>query len=173
MRLFIAIDLPDEIKKELRELQKEFRSLGKMKFVNDFHLTLKFLGEVEENKLEEIKRRLKEVSFKPFDLILENLGVFPNETYISVLWVGALSEEVNDLQGEIDGKLQDLFPRENRFHSHITLARVKFIKNKEELMKKLKLEYNSSFKVEKFKLIKSILNKDGPKYTSLGEFSGL
>lgn len=170
MRLFVAIDIPKEISQELRELQRKFKGLAKIKMVSSFHLTLKFLGDVEENKVDEIKKRLKEISFESFDLVLEDVGVFPNENNMKVIWVGALSKEVNDLQGKIEDKLSNLFPRDERFQSHLTIGRVKFIKKLDEFKEKLKMKYSNSFKVENFKLIKSVLTKDGAKYTVLEVF---
>ena len=171
MRLFIAIDIPKDISQELREFQREFKGLAKIKMVSTFHLTLKFLGDVEKDKVDEIKRRLKEISFDPFDLVLEDVGVFPDENNMKVIWVGALSKEVNDLQGNIDEKLSDLFPRDERFHSHLTLGRVKLVKKKEELKEKLKLKYSNIFKVDNFKLILSYPNKGTYKYKVLEIFS--
>jgi len=171
MRLFIAVEIPKEIQEELRSLQKEFRGLAKIKFVGKFHLTLKFLGDVQEDKVDEIKRRLKEISFKPFDQIIENIGVFPNEDKIKVIWVGVFSKEINNLQGKIDDKLSDLFPRDNLFIPHLTLGRVKFIKKKEELKEKLKLKYSNIFKVDNFKLILSYPDKGAYKYRILETFS--
>ena len=89
---------------------------------------------------------------------------------MKVIWVGALSKEVNDLQGKIEDKLSNLFPRDERFQSHLTIGRVKFIKKLDEFKEKLKMKYSNSFKVENFKLIKSVLTKDGAKYTVLEVF---
>ena len=171
MRLFIAVDLPESIKEELRNLQKEFKGLGKFYFVKDFHLTLKFLGEVDEDKVKEIKDRLKNIKLDGFNLILEGLGSFPNENYVKVLWVGCPNNEIIELHNKIDEHLKDLFPLDYRFKGHITLARAKFIGNKDKLKEKLKTKYCNSFKVDKFKLIKSELTREGAVYSVLEEFS--
>ena len=92
MRTFIAIELPETIKEYLKEIQKELTGI-KASFVKDFHLTLKFLGEVSEDKIEKIEEKLKEVNFEPFKVTLSNTGVFPSESYIRVVWVGLEPED--------------------------------------------------------------------------------
>lgn len=168
MRLFIAIELPEEVKEELIRLQNEFSGLGKINFVRAFHLTLKFLGEVPDEKVSKIKERLKGISFEPFKVKLSNVGAFPNENYIRVIWVGLESEKINELQKKIDDCLEGLFEKEKRFSAHVTLGRVKLISDKQKLKDKLKKEVKDlGFPVNKFKLIKSELKSDGPVYSDL------
>lgn len=173
MRLFIAIELPEEVKDYLIELQKQFTDI-KAKFVRkeQMHLTLKFLGETE--KLDEIKEKLSEVKTEPFETALSELGVFPSENYVRVLWVGLKnSEKIIELQKKIDSSLSEIgFARDKRFHSHVTLARIKFIQDKPGFVKKLKETKveEKGFKVEKVYLIKSTLTREGPVYETLGEF---
>src|SRR3989344_9617389 len=79
IRTFICIDFPDEVVKEVARVQEE---LGKIKFtgklteIENLHLTLKFLGEIEENKLNEVKERLKKIEFEEFEAKLFELGTF-------------------------------------------------------------------------------------------------
>ncbi|MBU4284575.1 MAG: RNA 2',3'-cyclic phosphodiesterase, partial [Nanoarchaeota archaeon] len=78
MRVFIAIEMPEEIKKILLDAQKQINTeKAKVRPAKAFHLTLKFLGEVEEKKAEEIKSALNEISFKQFKTALTEIGVFP------------------------------------------------------------------------------------------------
>ncbi|MEK6868809.1 MAG: RNA 2',3'-cyclic phosphodiesterase, partial [Nanoarchaeota archaeon] len=96
MRLFIAIEIPEEIKSYLAEIQQEIAdSKNKIRLVNkdNMHLTLKFLGEVQPDNLEDIKNNLKKITFKPFSVVLDNIGVFPSDNYIRVVWVGLKPEE--------------------------------------------------------------------------------
>ncbi len=169
MRLFVAVEVPKNIEDKLKSMQSGFRGLAKIKFVNTFHCTLKFLGEVNENSLEKIKNRLKTIKFNSFDCKIKDIGVFPNEKRINVIWVGANSNII-ELQKKIDMALLDLFPKDERFHGHITFGRVKFIKNREELLKKIKIKFEDNFLVNNFKLIKSDLTKEGPRYTILEEY---
>lgn len=168
MRLFVAIEMPEKVKEELIRLQNEFSGLGKINFVRAFHLTLKFLGEVPDEKLSEIKERLKKISFEPFKAKLSRVGAFPNENYVRVIWVGLESEKINELQKKIDNCLEGLFKREERFSAHVTLGRVKFVGDKQKLKDKLKKEVKDlEFPVNEFKLIKSELKSDGPVYSDL------
>jgi|SRR3989344_3534828 len=175
MRCFLAIDLNDECKDYLFKLQKEFSKYLKAKWVEkrNLHLTLKFLGDIDENKLETVKRILFEIKFKRFKIYLNEIGVFPNEGFINVVWVGLKPEnDIMDLQKKIDGALLCLFPQDQKFLSHVTLGRVKLIKNKtkfKEILKETKIN-KIGFEVNNFRLYKSELTKDGPKYHLLKEF---
>ena len=176
MRLFIAIEIPEEIKEHIADIQE--RIIGnenKIKLVNknQIHLTLKFLGEVQPDKIETIKDSLKKISFKPFSIYLDKIGVFPNENYIRVVWVGLKPEElILELQKNIDEKLKNLFKKEKIFKSHLTLARVKFIENKKEFVEKLKNIKIENIKIDinNFKLVKSALTPKGPIYEDLEVF---
>lgn len=174
MRLFIAIDIPEEIKKEIVKLQEKLPEFkGKLTEEENLHLTLKFLGEVNENKLEEIESVLDKIKFKKFRVYLNELGFFPNENYIRIIWVDLKpTGEIIELQQKIDGELLNLFSKDQRFQTHLTLGRVKFFKNKKEFLEKIK-DINLDkleFEINSFKLIKSELSKDGPKYIILKEF---
>ena len=170
MRLFIAIEMPKELDEEVNELKKKLDTdYAKLTITKDNHLTLKFLGDIEESKAEDIKDSLSRIEFDKYNTRLNNIGVFPNENYIRVVWVGLKPEEETiALKEKIDGVLKD-FKDDFEFHPHLTLARVKFIKDKErfkELLKSIKSE-NSEFSVDEFKLIKSELKPEGPKYSEI------
>ena len=137
MRLFIAIDIPKEIKDYLCGIQQKIvDSKNKIRLVNkdNMHLTLKFLGEVQPDKAEILNKNLKETPFKPFSVNLDSIGVFPSEDYIRVVWVGLKPEEpVLELQKNIDESLKQLFKKEKDFKPHLTIARVKYIEGKKEV----------------------------------------
>ena len=134
---------------------------------------MKFLGDLDENKLETVKMILSEIKVKKFKIYLNELGVFPNENVINIIWVGLKPErDIMNLQKRIDEVLLDLFSKDQKFLSHITLGRVKFIKNKEKLkgiLKETKIN-KIEFEVNKFRLYKSELTKNGPRYYVLDEF---
>ena len=166
MRLFIAINLSKEIKDYLWELKEEFRGLGKINFTakSKYHITLKFLGEIKEERLEGIKEKLSKVKFNSFEISLNELGHFNHR----ILFVNVKPNEcVLNLCNKIDEQLIE-FPNDHNFNDHITLARIKLLKDKEEFSKKLKKEVKKMrFKVSSFELMKSTLSKDGAKYESL------
>lgn len=170
MRAFIALELPDEIKKEIANIQKqlEIKDLfsGKLTSQENLHLTLKFLGEISENTAEEARKKLSEIKFKKFSASLGELGIF-NENFIRIIWIKL--DNCGELQKEIDEKLSGLFSREERFMSHLTIARVNEIKDKKKLIDKLgRINYKKKkFQVSEFKLKKSTLTQGGPIYEDL------
>lgn len=173
MRTFIAIDF-HSLEGYFKDLQKQIpANLAKIKFTNTFHLTLRFLGEVSDSDIEKIKELLKEIKVKPFNVELSNIGVFPNENYIKVVWIGFEDNiDIINLQQKIENSLQSIFKKEKRFHPHITLGRVKFVKDKPkfvEALKEIKVE-KKQFEVTQFKLIKSTLTSEGPIYEDLTTF---
>ena len=116
MRLFIGIFLPREVLDYLYEVQNNLKKSlpAKITWVHKkiLHLSLKFLGEVNENKIDEIKEKLNKIKFKPFKVKLDKIGVFPNENYIKVIWVDLNPKgKVIELQQKIDSELLKLMPQ--------------------------------------------------------------
>jgi len=176
MRLFIAIEIPNDMRNYLGKIQEKIDDVtNKIRFVdkNNIHLTLKFLGEVQPDKTEEVKEILKKITFSPFSVHLDGIGVFPSESYIRVVWIGLKPEDkILELQKDIDEKLKKLFKKEKNFEAHVTLARVKFVENTENFINKLKnikIE-NKKIEVSNFKLVKSALTPIGPIYEDLEVF---
>lgn len=177
MRLFIAVDLPKEIKDELFRVQKLISpSLAKIKWVSkkNLHLTLKFIGETDVDAIE-ISKKLKRIRFKPIKAELFEFGAFPTKYsgYVRVLWVGVRpKEEIIELQQSIDSELLKLFKQDQKFSPHLTLGRVKMIKRKDEFLSVLKgVKVNPiKFEIGEFKLMESRLNKDGPVYSIVKSF---
>jgi len=179
MRIFLAIDIPEKIRKEIFSLGLSF--LDKNENINakpveekNLHLTLKFLGEVPDKEIDKIKETLKKIKAKSFNASLGTLGLFPSESFVRVVWISLEPAKVlNELHLDIDSILEKKgFKQEKNFKSHITIARVKRIKNKEELIKKLKsIKIKpSDFKISSFTLKKSILTSEGPVYENIAEF---
>jgi len=173
MRIFIAIPVPDQVKIHLSGIQNNI-SDAKLTLVKDFHLTLKFLGEISESEVERIKTALDTIHCKPFDIELSSIGFFPSENYIRVVWVGLEPHErVIELQRQIDTILAGLgYKREKRFHPHITLARVKVITDKERFLGSIRSMSVEKLKinVKSFSLIKSTLTPEGPVYETIKTF---
>lgn len=174
MRLFVAINLPEPVKKYVLSLQKLFADIGSFSFVQDCHLTLKFLGEVSPAKAEKVRTKLSAVTPTQFALTLDKFGIFPSEEFARVLWVGVKPvEPVAALAEQIDATLQPLFPKEDQFHPHLTIARIKSIADKEKFLKTVhetRID-QKKFAVENFKLVQSILQGGKPpKYVILQKY---
>jgi|SRR3989344_6266796 len=174
MRIFIAVNLPKEVKDYLFDLEKDFKSLGKINFVpkKNLHITLKFIGEIKEDKLNIIKERLKKIKLTSFEVSLDKLEIFPNIESMKVLFVSlAPKEKMQELFNNVDGSLIE-YPNDYSFSDHITLGRIKSLKNKENLIKKLNTKIKSiKFKINSFELMKSELSKDGSRYSVLEVYS--
>ena len=173
MRLFIAIDF-NELKDYFLELQKHLPKNAKLSLTKSLHIALKFLGEVQPDKVEEIINKLKEIKFKQFIVVLDSIGIFPSENYIRVVWIGITPEDkILELQKQIDEVLKPLFKKERDFKAHITLARIKYIEDKESFiqqLKKIKIE-NKKIEIKDFRLIKSTLTEKEPIYEDLEIFN--
>ncbi len=173
MRLFIAVELGKEVQAYLSELQEKFKPLINGTFTKDFHLTLKFLDEVSPEKAAETEKRLKKLRFNRFNAELTHIGTFPNnKEQARVLWVGLSPEDIIiHLQLAIEKELRGLFEKDFNFNPHITLARIKEVKNKTVFetnttmpVKPLKININ------KISLIRSELTNLGATYTTINEF---
>ncbi len=176
MRTFIAIFLPKEILDYLYEVQNKLKKQlpAKINWVakKNLHFTLKFIGQVDEKNIFSIKERLKRIKFNSFKVNLDKIGVFPNEEFIRVIWVGLKSKELVVLQKLVDYELLDLFSKDQNFVTHLTLGRVKNIQDKEKFKKNLKIEIeDKEFEINEFCLVKSELHKEGPTYEILERFT--
>jgi len=172
MRVFVALELPENIKNEIIKLQREIEKLnlmkGKLIEKENLHLTLKFLGEIGNDKVREIENKLKKIRFNKFEVELDKIGVF-SENFIRIVWVSLSGEKLFELQKAIDDILESIFDREERFMAHITVARPKSVNNKSkfiEEIKKVKFD-NKKFLVDRVYLKSSELKPQGPVYANL------
>ena len=172
MRLFIALNLPEKIRELLYKTAKELKEKGlfqgKITEKENLHLTLKFLGDIREEKIDDIIKRLDEIKINKAPVIIGNFGVF-DEKFVRIIWVKLAGAD--ELQKEIDSELLDIFNKDQEFSAHLTLGRVKLIKDKEGFKKNIKFDItNKEFIINEFCLVKSTLSKDGPKYEILERF---
>lgn len=192
MRLFIAVDLPAELKERLAEVQ---RCLGKaaeyLRFTRPegIHLTLKFLGEVEPALVERIVAAMQEAAAaaQPLELMTAGVGVFPNPRSARVVWVGVEGdvEPLQALQRDLEQRLQRLgFSRERgAFTPHLTVARVREGLGPAEraalaqVLERLRPPEPARFPVNELVLFESFLERGGARYEGrararLGHSSG-
>ncbi len=172
IRCFISLELPRKIINEICKIQDFIKKKklfeGKIIESENLHLTLKFLGEIDDKKVNDIKKRLNEIKFKGFEAELGKIGVF-SKKFIRIIWIELLGKGVFELQKQIDEKLKDLFEPEFRFMSHITIARIKKVYNKKDFLEHLeKIKVPKlKFIVNKFYFKKSELFEIGPIYEIL------
>lgn len=163
MRLFIAIDLPESLKKEISNKKDYLSRNMKAKFVEpeNMHITLKFLGEMD--KIQPFKNQIKEKisEINPFVLETANSGFFPNKQHPRVFWLGL--KENNEMKRLVE-KINEIPIGPKNTKNHITIARVKNLYND------IEIDINQKINVDKIKLIKSELTDEGPIYTTVEEF---
>lgn len=139
IRVFIAMDIGTELQQELKIIQDGLKRhlRGKLAWVkpDNIHLTLKFLGNVTQDRVNYIEDTLDEIARKekPFSISLAPLGAFPGITIPRVIWVGVAGDIaiIKNIRDKLELSLSHLgFKKEdNPFHPHLTLARVKSIEN--------------------------------------------
>ncbi len=182
MRIFIAIELPEEIRSALAALQDDLSraraDVGWTKPDNQ-HLTLKFLGEVEEQRIGQIAPACQSaiIGATPFTVSIKDTGAFPNLRQPRVLWAG-LAEgitELRELHTRLDEQLSALgFEKEARvFKPHLTLGRVKSAKNTAILISRL-TAYRLpllSFTAREIVVMRSQLDPAGSIYTPLAKLA--
>ena len=178
MRTFIAIELPNGIKNQIGQVQaplKETKAFVSWVKPGNIHVTLKFLGEVPEEKIDQVFSATEKAveGAKRFTMSLKGMGAFPDFRRPRVIWVGAGSgtEELSQIANKIEEEMEKIgFPREKRgFSPHFTIGRVKSPKNIEKLMELVK---SSDFQTEKIEVnevvvMKSQLHPAGAIYTPL------
>ncbi|UCD85024.1 MAG: RNA 2',3'-cyclic phosphodiesterase [Deltaproteobacteria bacterium] len=181
IRSFVAVELSPEIKDGITEIQERLRSSGAdVRWVRPegIHLTLKFLGDIEEEDIDNIAGCLKSAAngLNPFAVEIKEVGAFPNLRNPRTLWVGVTENRtLSSLQNEVEKALEGIgFPRENRpFRPHLTLGRVKSPKLKVKLIEALEKERAQEIfsprqmSVEELTLFQSDLRPGGAVYTKL------
>ncbi len=170
MRLFIAIDVPPWIKRAVHGVQMNLPSEG-LALVNteNMHLTLKFLGEVNPKKIQQIDNALRSIRHKEFEAVVKGVGTFPNGNYVRVVWAGCKTREFAELAQKVNEALAPDFATEP-FTGHLTLARVKRKVELKAFLEKYREWRFGDFKPEKFYLMQSELTPGGPRYTVLAEY---
>lgn len=179
IRAFIAIDVPEEVKQVLSQIQEELkqtRAAVRWVKTDSIHLTLKFLGNIDPSRIEPIAAAAAEAvkNEPPLTLELGGLGAFPNLRNPRVVWIGIRGEveRLCRIQARLEQGLEALgFPREERpFRPHLTLGRVKDKRRSCALMESLTalpVPEGNSFDAKEIILYKSDLRPTGAIYTKL------
>lgn len=176
IRSFVAVDIPSAMRDDIARIQRGLATEG-LRFVRPelVHVTLKFLGDVPEDRIDKIAEALRGIKIAPFDARLKGMGAFPGKS-IRVVWIG--------LEGNFPGLYEAVeralchfgFERDDRgFSPHVTLARVgrpnsetsRQISSKISQMGDIDI---GSFHVDRFLLKKSTLTRGGPIYEDIAEF---
>lgn len=183
IRAFIAIELPEGIRKELEAVESRLKTGNTVpvKWVapDSIHLTLKFLGDIDAGGTGEILSAMEEaaVGILPFRLGVKDLGVFPGPAKTRVAWAGLEGDmdKLVLLQRNIDSGLEKLGyePETRGFSPHLTLARVRDRATRDERQRFGGLVTGTPFEagyfnVDSVHLIKSQLTKQGAIYTKIG-----
>jgi len=186
MRTFIAIELPKEIKDSLSKIQEQLKKSGadvKWVLPQNIHLTLKFLGEIDDIKLSKISEILEDTAKgkNPFQIRISSIGAFPKMNFPRVIWIGIDKgdQETKEIGDRLEEKIAKIgIPREDRpFSSHITIGRTRSTLNRDKLvgdLEDLASNFggrNFEFTVTKITLFKSTLTPKGPVYEILKEAS--
>lgn len=183
MRSFLAIEIPEEIRKMIyKTFARLHRQAAQVKWVevSQMHLTLQFLGEADELMLQQqVVPRLSPVceAFKTLHFELKGVGVFPSVQKPRIFWLGLQGEVQNlkRLQLKIENELKALsfYPDKHDFHPHITLGRIKQWEDRNVWQAALE-EYEKidfgSFVATELILFRSELRKEGPVYTPFHKF---
>ncbi|MFA5155843.1 MAG: RNA 2',3'-cyclic phosphodiesterase [Candidatus Omnitrophota bacterium] len=186
MRAFIAIDMPKEVKTRLGRIEEQLKTSGAdAKWVEpaNIHITLKFLGEIDEKTKESAVAAIKDTAEEnaAFSMQLSSAGAFPDIKYPRIVWVGADagSAETVKIAKSLEERLEKIgIPKEDReFACHITIARVRSGRNRLKLtegIEKISAELKNEclrLQAGKITLFKSSLSPKGPVYEAVYEAS--
>lgn len=182
MRLFVSVDLPPALAEAIEATQAQLSEADGLRFTDptQAHVTLKFLGEVAERRLDELQTAISEAvaaaDVDPFRAEVGGLGAFPSSDYISVVWTGFRDggSELTRLHEALEEATAELGfePEEHEFTPHVTIARMDDARGKELVQRKLREEDPTigTFDVEAVRLTESTLTEDGPDYETVARF---
>jgi len=174
IRLFVAIELPDDLRERMALMQAGLPGANWVD-PDNFHVTLRFIGETAENRLEEIDERLAEIAAPPFDLSLAGVGSFARGRELTSLWIGLdRSEPLMTLQSRIHKALTraGFASDEKRYTPHVTLARLRRAPERDIALfiAAHNLFRAEPFRVDRFTLFSSQLSSSGPIYSAEADY---
>jgi len=177
MRLFIALDIPAQIRGRLTEYMDRARLLApeaRWARVEGLHVTLKFIGHVDDAAVEKIKAALSTIKATPFEVKFTAVGFFPNPNAGRLFWAGVDGgSSLPKLASTIDAAMEKLgIPRETKpYHPHLTLARTNSrpLRGLKPLLEEPTPQFGT-MTAREFFLYQSQPQKGGSKYTKLERF---
>jgi 2'-5' RNA ligase len=180
LRTFIAVELSQELKDALRDVQESLIREGlSFRWVKpeSMHLTIKFLGEIDKVLLPLIDKAVSEVCArnKMFSIHLKGMGSFQRKGGSAVIWAGVDEvQSLTTLHSQLEDEFKPLgFIQEERFTPHLTLGRIKILDDRVHFRQTLEKYRNLSFgtmTVSALSFMKSDLKPEGPVYTRLSHF---
>lgn len=182
MRAFLSLDIENEaVMREMVRAEEELASTGAdLKLVErqNLHFTVKFFGEIAESQVPEIDKRIGDLELKQIDARVAGVGVFPDLRSPRVVWVGVAppdADSVTSIGESVIAAVQGIGqPEDHEFHPHITLARVRSGRNKQELARYVQENAARAFgasPIRTLKLKSSVLGPNGPTYTDVKVYS--
>ena len=180
IRSFLAFDIEEApVLRGLANVQNMLADTGadlKLVKPENIHITLRFLGNISPRLVEEIHGEMERIDFAPFDVEIKGIGVFPNPRRIRVVWAGIRrgASELGEIFNQLEPRLRRLGfkPDSKGFSPHLTIARVRTGRNKNELVRRLKELEDYEFglvRAECLRLKRSVLTPRGPIYSVLKE----
>jgi len=167
MRAFIAIPVSESVRSAVAKVSKALSKTGiKPVSAENMHLTLFFLGEIDEKKTATAIAILESLHEKIFEMKFSGVGAFPNENFIRVLWAGCESKQLISLYDSLSPRIQGMGYAKEEFRPHLTLARVdaEAKEDAKAFAKKFKENEFGSCIAERIVLFKSTLTPNGPIY---------
>ena len=174
MRAFIAVPVSEEVKAKIEPFRKQLGAISGIKAIEpeNLHITLFFLGEIGEERKNEVVSAMERISTPKFQLNFSGAGAFPNPNFIRVLWVGCEDENLAKLYSELATSVSRMGYALEDFRAHLTVARVKDPAGKpgaQEALGKFKDSDFGSCLIDRVALFKSTLTPDGPVYEEVYE----
>jgi RNA 2',3'-cyclic 3'-phosphodiesterase len=170
MRAFLSCTIPQKVSSYLDQLTTRLGN-AKLTIPRQFDLTIKFLGEIPDSLLPEIQKTLSQIRFSPIEAHIGPIGVF-SERIVRTVWVKVEpSDPLVALHTLVDEALLPLFPKDDRFTPHITLARVRGLKDRKAFLQSLSSIHVEplSFRIDRLIFVQSSLTLEGAIHNPLFE----
>ncbi|MCC9620975.1 RNA 2',3'-cyclic phosphodiesterase [Thalassospira sp. MA62] len=179
MRLFVGVEIPDDIATELYPLGRAIKGL-EAQTPDNMHITLKFIGNVDRGLAEEIDAALSNVAFEPFDLTVSGVDMFASSRKVRIFWAGVKDQPaLHALARRVEGALRPLYDDlpamdMRNFTPHITLGR-----NRDAARASIEQAIadhadlaSRPFTVDRFCLYESHATSDGPVFRVIAAYDG-